>query len=645
MHKILKSLNAEQREAVKSTEGYVRVLAGPGTGKTRVLVARLAYLIKKCEVPSRKILSITFTNKAASEIQKRIADQVGEYTRTDIYTFHGFCNNFLRRHITKLRYPKNFQIMDKEDQLALVRRITGTMNLNLPESSLGDVLDIIKRHKKSRNYIAALAKYFPHYNQGLQLPPSDDNGTRIFYEYLRQQRDSNFLDFDDLLHFTLYVLDNFPDILNFTQSLYRHIQVDEFQDVNHTQFHLLERLQGKNKNLFVVGDPDQAIYSWRGSNPNFITFFATTFHPLKTVMLTTNYRSTSCILSASNELIKNNSNRFAKELIGINHKSDGIEYCECKDIDAEAAFIASKISDLRRNENLEFKDIAVLYRNNRTSRIIEHALLENEIPYIIVKGTEFYNRQEVKDLMAFMRLLVFEDDLSFLRIINKPARGMGKKRIEYLRDKARAKNMSLWNSFISCRTEPLFHSKEIRGFIKLFKDIQSQLGDLTPSEVLIRVFKGVSYEKFLSPNEVGRRLKNIRQLYAVMKRYEEANHNARLGDFLTHIVLNPEQHENTESNMVKLMTVHSAKGLEFPHVIIAGMNQHVFPSFSGKLEEERRLFYVALTRAKSGVTLTCARGKNYNGIPLTPSRFINELPAEQIRRIRPYRNYYWPSRY
>ena len=636
---ILKSLNPEQREGVEATEGYVKVLAGPGTGKTRVLIHRLCHLIQNCKIDPAHILSVTFTNKAAKEMKDRATAMLGDHIETNIFTFHGFCRLFLLKHIDALDYPRPFSIIDQDDQVSILRQIYKKFNLTNNKLPLREMLKNISLYKSSYSYIDAVVNYVPYSESPLELALGDNILSKVFIEYLKMQRTAYALDFDDLLHFTLFILKKEPKVLEYWQELFHYIQVDEFQDVNRAQVELIKLLQEKHKNLFVVGDPDQTIYSWRGSDIGFITNFEIMFPKTKSVTLKTNYRSTTSIVETSNALIKNNTNRIDKPLEPLNKTHDGVLYCACHNIYDEALFVAESVCSLKQHQNAAFRDIAILYRSTQLNVRIEHELLKRGIPYTIVKGTEFFQRQEIKDALAFLKFLVFGDDISFLRIINKPTRHMGKKRIEYLKKYASEEEISLLQALLACREEPLFKHDDINTFIMAILDVKSRLKSLSTYQVLEEILIKTGYEHSLLFDLNSDRIENVRELKRLVKRYEEQyGGRVEISEYLAEVALYAEATENREENSVKLMTIHSAKGLEFPYVIVAGMNEGIFPSARvrshAEYQEERRLAYVAFTRAQKGLLLTSASGRDYNGFPMTPSRFIEEIPSNIIRKIK-----------
>jgi ATP-dependent DNA helicase UvrD/PcrA len=628
-------LNTEQQSAVKATDGYVRVIAGPGTGKTRVLTSRLCHLIKKCRVDPNRILSVTFTNKATNEIKKRAEAMLGEYLETNISTFHGFCYRVLRTDIHLLGYPKQFLIMDREYQMKVLREIYLETQIPINKYPVAELLKYISDAKHGNDYVTMLIDPLSTSSLTGKIMGNDNILNELCEKYLKKQKQNLALDFDDLLHFTISLFNRNKLILTYWQDRFEYIQVDEFQDVNQAQFDLLNLLQAKHRNLFVVGDPDQTIYSFRGANIDFINNFETYFPGTETILLDKNYRSTIAIVNLANSLIKNNKNRIDNILVPALVSEGKVLHCHCRNIYDEATFIAEAILEIKKNQDAKFRDIAILYRANYLSKAIEEKLIKARIPYTVVKGIAFYNRTEIKDALAFLSLLVYEDDISFLRIINKPARHMGKSRIRFLKQYASQHNVSLLQSLVNCREEPLFQHKKIQHFIGVFQEIKSRIQILTTTKVLEEVLLKTGYENFLLFDENSDRIDNLRELKRSLAQYEkDEGGRVSISEYLSEIALYSELVEQQQDNSVKLMTVHSAKGLEFPYVIVCGMNDEIFPSSKisseEEMEEERRLAYVAFTRAQRGLLLTSS-AYGYGKKILWPSRFLSE--CEEDNRI------------
>ncbi len=632
-NEILHDLNDEQQKAVTATEGYVRTLSGPGGGKTRVLTSRLIYLVKVNGIDPKKILCVTFTNKAANEMRERVTALLGYRLDSTISTFHGFCYRFLQNHIHLLKYPSHFLIMDADYQMKVLREVYAEENVSKHAFPLADMLEYISEIKSKIDYIPCPSLI------GLPLNLNNPKN-KIFAYYLQKQRDAMGLDFDDLLYFTLHLLSHDDDLLEYWQNQFQYIQVDEFQDVNKAQYDLISLLQGKHKNLFVVGDPDQTIYSWRGSNISFINDFETQFPGTQTFLLTTNYRSNSSILDVCNSLIQRNKNRIDKPLVPVTIGEDKVAHYNAKNIYDEANYIAASILKFKEDYSAEFADMAILYRSNYISRQLEESLIEFQIPYLIIKGTAFYDRQEIKDALAFLRLLAYGDDISFLRIINKPSRKMGTIRIKLLKQYAKNNKVSLLTALNECSGQFLFKYTEIVQFINRFNDIKSRLEVLSTAQALDEILNKTGYEKALRYDLNSDRIENIMELKQSVARQEEAaGGRLEIERYLAGVALYAEMADETHPNSVKLMTIHSCKGLEFPYVIVCGLNEGKFPSSKisseVEMEEERRLAYVAFTRAQKRLLLTSAGGVDFKVMPLLPSRFLSEITPGLIREIKP----------
>ncbi|MEI8245107.1 MAG: UvrD-helicase domain-containing protein [Lentisphaerota bacterium] len=630
---ILHNLNPEQTLSVTTIDGYVRVIAGPGTGKTKVLISRLIYIVKVNGIDPKKILCVTFTNKAANEMRERVTALLGYRLDSTISTFHGFCYKFLLGHVHLLNYPNNFMIIDGSEQLKIIREIYAENNISSHAFPLAEMIAYISGLKNRIEYIPSSTML------GLPLDLNNPKN-KVFACYLQKQKESMCLDFDDLLLFTLHILRHHADLLEYWQNRFQYIQVDEFQDVNQAQYDLIFLLQGKHKNLFVVGDPDQTIYSWRGSNISFINDFETQFPGTQTFLLKTNYRSNSSILEVCNALIKNNSNRIDKPLIPeIIGKNKVIHY-GARNIYDEAHFIADSIETLKTDHHAEFSDIAVLYRSSYISRQLEESFIQSRIPYTVVKGTAFYERLEIKDVLAFLKVLVYGDDISLLRIINKPSRKMGTMRIEFLKKYARDNKVTLLQALNACVGQPPLKFPEIIQFVAILNTVKSRIGELSTSKAIDEILNKTGYEKALRYDLDSDRIENVMELKQSVTRQEEtAGGTLEIAEYLAGVALYAEMTDETHPNSVKLMTIHSCKGLEFPYIIVCGLNEDKFPSSrissETEMEEERRLAYVAFSRAKRGLILTSANGLDYKNIPLRPSRFLSEITLGLIREIKP----------
>ena len=619
---LLADMNPEQRAAVTAQEGYIRVIAGAGTGKTRVLTHRLAYMIEELHIPADSVLSVTFTNKAAKEMNYRIRRLLGNSAKSRVSTFHGFCNTVLREDISRLCYPANFTIMDEDDQKLLIREIFSELGLSSRDFSFKKVKDFISNAKKNTGYVHNVIMPGA---ENLKQAPEDDTTTRIFKLYLWKQRKNFFLDYDDLIQFALYMFETIPMVLEKWQERLQYIQVDEFQDVNTAQYNLVMLLSQKHKNLFIVGDPDQTIYEWRGANVNLFLDFPADI----TIKLNANYRSSSNILSASNSLISHNQSHIENPLISIRGAGTAPVFFAADWEHSESDWIAKQIKIL--SQHRPYADCAILCRSLFQTRKIEESLIRRNIPYHIYNGTDFYKRAEVKDALSYLRLVAGEDDLAFLRIINSPSRGMGKQRIELLKQISAKTNLSLFQAL----SENLHDKKFARcsEFVQSIRDAQKMANEgMNISDLLNIVLKSTGYESaLLSEGDEARRenLEELKNSIRILEKEEEDK--ITLSDYLTQITLYSERAEDADHDAVKIMTIHTAKGLEFPCVFVAGLNEGTLPNSHAvtpeAIEQERRVAYVALTRAEELLFLSSDNPDRFSfqGEKLDLSRFVYEL--------------------
>jgi DNA helicase II / ATP-dependent DNA helicase PcrA len=635
----LADLNPAQREAVLATEGPVLVVAGAGSGKTRVLTHRIAHLVSACGVKPQEILAITFTNKAAGEMKERLEGILGEVApRMWVMTFHAACGRILRREAPRLGYRSNFTIYDQADQVRLVK-------LCLEE------LDRDPKRFVPRGIHAqiSMAK-----NQ-LVGPDEYKNRVASFYDqtvadtyalYQRRLLNSNAVDFDDLLMLTVEVLERFPEALARWQKAFRYVLVDEYQDTNHAQYRLLQLLAGEHRNVFAVGDPDQSIYAFRGADIRNILEFERDFGGAKLIALEQNYRSTNSILRAANAVIGHNRERKPKNLWSELGEGDPVRAVEVEDEHAEARFVAAEVAALI-DEGYAGSEIAVFYRTNAQSRVLEDVLVRQEIPYQVIGGPKFYERAEIKDAIAYLQVIdnAF-DAVSLTRIANRPRRGIGDASLARLQTFADSQGISLWEALerpeeAGCGGAPL---KAIERFRTLMQSSMAGALELSVPEVLERVFERSGYLEALEAErtvEAQGRVENLLELVGVAREYQERSEEPTLSEFLQQLSLYSDQDDlSAERSLVTLMTLHNAKGLEFRVVFLIGMEEGVFPHARSLeeqgLEEERRLAYVGLTRAKERLTLTHASSRSLwgsRGYNL-PSRFLDELPQEEIERDR-----------
>ena len=631
MEEYLKGLNLPQFEAVTTTEGYVRVIAGAGSGKTRALAARFAYLVREMGILPSNILCVTFTNKAAGEMKRRIHNLTGDNDTGYVNTFHGFCVSILQEDSYAVQYPRSFLVLDNSDIDDMLRIIYEERGLTMKDMTFKDARDMFE----VRKCLTEPAYYLDMLNLSLdELRAKYENAHDVrdilFYGYLYQERKCFGLDYNDLIIFSLYIFETHPDIAKKWQERLEYIMIDEFQDIDALQIRLMEVLQGYHKNLFIVGDPDQTIYSWRGASVKFLLNFDKQFPGTKTIFMNDNYRSTPEILQTVNSLIEKNSSRLRKELIP--HREDGpmVRANLCADPEEEAKWVADRIVELKKKRGVKYKDMTVLYRSHYLTRSIEGELVDRKIPYNIYSGVAFFDRAEVKDALSYLRMIAAQDDLSFRRVANQPKRNLGIKRMKYLQETAAAEGKTLWQTLLSHREDPIFKGTKAEEFIALIERFMKQSERMPVSKLFTEVLAASGYEAMLRTEGDQVRLDNIAELKQTILQYEiSCGEEAALPDFLAHIALFTEADAIDEADKVKLMTVHAAKGLEFPYVFLIGLNEGVFPSkrtdsFEG-MEEERRLAFVAMTRAQKGLFLSGTEGRAFDGAPRYMSRFLLDI--------------------
>jgi len=622
---LLAQLNEDQKRAATTTEGCIRVIAGAGSGKTRTLTTRYAYLVSELGIAPSRIMSVTFTNKAANEMKSRIRRMLGDVDTGFINTFHGFALRVLKEEIHRLNYPQNFGIMDEEDQKSLLTEIYEELGLKLKDYTFKNILNIIGYHKTSIDYVRQLiepdekkvAAYFAGFTQ--------DTKTKVLGKYLQKQRRNFMLDFDDVINFVLYLFETDSAALEKWQEQLQYIQVDEFQDVDGKQASLVYLLSGGYGNLFVVGDPDQTIYSWRGADVNIILDFDKVFPHAQTIFLDTNYRSTPQILNVGNALIRHNEIRLEKILKPVKPGGPRVYFKHARSAAEEASFIAQTIKSLR-DAGTKLDDIAILYRAHYLSRSLEETFVKEDIPYVLFNGVEFYNRKEIKDVLCYMRMPFTRDDIAFLRTVNTPRRNIGRKRIAYLLDYAERNNCKLFDALKQSLNSDLFAATKARAYVDLVDRYTAKL-HLPLPDYVDGLLRESGYEEKLMQDADQNRIDNVSELKNSIQEYvNTAGEDVSIQDYLGKIALFTNLDREDRPDSVKLMTVHTAKGLEFPYVFVCGLSEGVFPSgrMSGKteMEEERRLAYVAFTRAGNALFLTDSEGRNYDASFRRPSRFL-----------------------
>ena len=621
----INNLNENQRQAVTTTEGPLLILAGAGSGKTKVLTTRIAYLIEEKNVSPYNILAITFTNKAAKEMQSRVINLVGEYAKNmQVSTFHSFGLRLLRENYDKLGYDRNFVIMDSDDSLTVVKKILKELNLDPKQYNPNAIRNKISGCKNELMSPKDYERYASSEFEKVVLS--------VYEKYEHKLKTNNSVDFDDLLILPIKLFREHEDILDKYQEHFKYILVDEYQDTNEAQYILTKLLASKYRNLCVVGDENQSIYSFRGANYRNILNFEKDYKEANVIKLEQNYRSTENILNAANSVIKNNESRKDKNLWSDKGKGDKIIYYRSYDEKDEVHYVASNIKRLI-SEGKNPSEIAILYRTNAQSRTMEEEMLKENIPYHVVGSFQFYSRKEIKDLMAYLRLIHNEkDNISLTRVINSPKRGIGLKTISNLTEKADLENKSIY--------EVINSGKELE-FKKVIEDLKKVSENVTLTELIDKILDTTGYRRELESEktlEADIRLENLEEFKSITKAFEERDGLVSLEDFLFEVSLVSDRDEYQDSrDKVSLMTVHAVKGLEFNDVFVIGLEEGIFPHMNSlmensELEEERRLMYVAITRAKERLYLVNARRRVLYGKDQVnpPSRFIGEIDKELI---------------
>jgi len=623
-------LNPTQADAVAHTDGPLLVLAGAGSGKTRIITERISYLIGEKNINPSNILAVTFTNKAANEMKERIHRLIGDrYKGLWIGTFHSVSLRILKREIKNLTgFKQDFVIYDEGDQIKLIKECMSRLNIGertLEPRSVRSKIDSAKNKGLTPEQIESHT-----YN---------DRIAKIYDLYEKELRKLNALDFADLLYVTTNLFEEKPEILRKYQDLFHYILVDEYQDTNHMQYKIIELLSRKHRNVFVVGDDNQSIYGWRGADITNILNFERDFKDARVIKLERNYRSTKTILKAANELILKNKNRHDKNLWTEKQEGEKLSYYEARDERDEARHVVSEIENEISSSGRSYKDIAVFFRTNNQSRIIEEEFLRRNLPYTIVGGVGFYQRAEIKDVLAFLKVIANPlDNISLGRIINVPPRGIGKGTVDKLDEIARREGISLFDSIervLNDKALPARATKNLERFFKMLSELIEMAQGVEIGKLLDKVLQKTGYLDLLEKEE--ERRENVGEILNLAAEFEKAEENATLHDFLDWVSLSSDVDRfNDKDDRVALLTLHSAKGLEFPVIFIIGMEENLIPHFNstknGEVEEERRLLYVGLTRAKEKVYLTGASRRRVFGKEErpVPSRFIAELPKELL---------------
>lgn len=648
---ILDELNPQQKEAVLCNDTHLRIIAGAGSGKTRVVTTRIAYLIDTCHIWPNQILAITFTNKAAKEMKERVFAMLGDIARgIQISTIHSFCVRLLREDIYELGYPRNFTILDSDDQKSILKEAYREYDIDVKSYSYAHVLSYIS-HNKTQFIDPDMAMHMAGSWQSEKIK------AQVYEYYEKRLQDMMSLDFDDLLLFTHKLLKNKEELRHKWQRRFQYIHVDEFQDVDTLQYDIIKYLCGDDTLLCVVGDPDQTIYTWRGAQVDIIMNFDKDFPGCRTVILNENYRSTQAILNGANALIAHNENRIEKELFTRNEGEQKIIHFSAMDDYNEPVWVASKIRMLHQN-GIAFKDIAVLYRSNYLSRSLEKAMLDANLPYRIYGGIRFYDRAEIKDALSYLRLLTKSNeadskekykDLAVKRVINSPRRGVGNKTMEQLELLARENDTNLYEA---CKLYPHQKGKaaqNIAAFVAMIEECRSLTDTISIDLLLKTVLEKSGYMQMLENDKEIERIENIKELMHDMELFIQGDPEAGLDEYMQMITLYTDKEEDeASSQFVSLMTIHAAKGLEFDYVFVYSLCDGIFPNErsineGGKaaMEEERRLAYVAFTRAKKQLFLSDAQGYSYMLDRIkTTSGFVKEIPEEYREEvgIKPYAN-------
>ena len=633
MQNLIEGLNDKQKEAVLATEGPCLVIAGAGSGKTKVLTHKIAYLISEKNVKPYNILAITFTNKAASEMKQRVEKIVGDVAQEMwMGTFHSICVRILRRFIDRIGFDTSFLIFDTSDQKTVVKECLKALNIDDKTFSDRSVLSEISNAKNEMLTPKAYqAKYSGEFRK--------EKIGQVYELYQKRLRENNAIDFDDIINYTIDILSENPDVLQYYTEKFKYVLVDEYQDTNKAQFTLVTILASVYKNITVVGDNDQGIYSFRGADISNILNFEKDFPGTKIIKLEQNYRCTGNILKAANAVIKHNEVKYKKALWTENEEGSLPQVYQAKNEYDEGAYIVEQIEHLKREEYYKYSDFAVLYRMNTQSRAIEDILRRENIPYKIVGGLKFYERKEIKDTIAYLRLIHnTSDNLSLKRIINEPKRGIGKTSLDKIQEISDRTGTSMYEIIKHAEEFDLNRVKaNAEEFINLIEELRLKKQELSISELLKEVLNKSGYTRALELEntvEAETRMQNLEEFLTVAIEFEEESADNTLPEFLESITLSSDVDEmQDEDNTVTLMTLHSAKGLEFPVVFLVGMEEGIFPGYKSigepkELEEERRLFYVGITRAKQFLHLTCAKHRtifgstSYNAV----SRFIKEIP-------------------
>ena len=646
MQNLFASLNPAQLSAVTATEGYVRIIAGAGSGKTKTLTHRYAYLVKAAGIHPSNVLCVTFTNKAAGEMKKRVRALIGDgYDNSLITTYHGFCVRVLREDIFRLFYPQSFVILDENDQKKLLSEIYGEMDLKMDRATFENILDMVHRLKSTEDYVDAMIS---GQTDSVAVPSADPTRppepleVDIIRRYLARQKKVFGLDFDDLVSFAFTIFKKFPEVRQkWAERLY-YIQVDEFQDSSARELRLLTMLSAEHRNLFVVGDPDQNIYEWRGADMSILVDFDKTFPGTNTILLNQNYRSTGHILACANTLIAKNRHRIPKDLFTAGEKGSDVIHLHARSEAEEGRYITEEIRRFH-GEGVAYKHMAILYRSGFLSRAAEQALMQAGIPYELYGSVRFYERMEIRDALAYLKLLRWDDDEAFERVINTPKRAFGKAKMAALRSFAADEHCSLYEALRRYQTSPVFARSGAAAFVSLIDTLREGAMTRQVSDVIGDVLTKSGYEDYIRQNGSMERLDNLAEFKrSAWQREQDYGEAYTLDLFLQEAALEEGREAEEEADKVKLMTIHASKGLEFPVCFVTGMTEGIFPSGrtleerkEAGLEEERRLCFVAITRAMHRLYLTESEGTSADSSHRAkrPSRFLYDIGEQNYVRV------------
>ena len=619
-----------------ATEGQVRVIAGPGTGKTRTLIRRFCHIVSTLGIAPKNMLCVTFTNRAANEMKLRVRRALGDMDLGLVCTFHAFCVQLLRDDIHLLGYPRNFVILDTEDWKDILLKIFGDMGLTLRDATIKNIIDNVLEANKMHvsTYIEDIL-LLDNERIKAKFAQAASRNEEIFLRYLYEQKKSFGCDFNDLINFATYILERFPDVRAKWQERMQYVMVDEFQDVSAKQFKLARLLSGGHGNLFIVGDPDQTIYTWRGSHYRLFLDFDKVYPNARTIALTANYRSTPQILAAASTLIARNLTRLPVAPAAVRGAGPKPLYFHAKSEKIEAAWIFGEIGKLR-DAGVNLGDIAVLYRAHYLSRSLEERFIEGGLPYRIFSGIEFYGRREIKDMVCYMRMVTAGDDIAFRRTINVPPRKMGKKRLERLAEYAGSRGISLYEALKENLDSELTRGTGARRYAHAVETVRKIRRTASMGDAFQMLLDLAGYEEFIRLQGDQDRLDNAAELKRSVAAMGD-DRDAAFEDFLARAALFSNADHEASRATVKMMTIHAAKGMEFSHVFLCGLNEGVFPSrridTPEDMEEERRLAYVAMTRAQNMLYLSDAEGVAGDGLFKYPSRFIFEVGTEHIEHV------------